>query len=90
MADFEESMKEAAELVKKGEYTEEQPYFMEYEYHATDIYKGMIQWELSCALILKDWKRVRNALLMLESRPPLIRRRRRKNGEKEGNTGIHN
>ena len=88
--DFKESLQKSVEAIRKGEYEEPQtqPKGTEYNLRYDDLYRGMVRWELSCALITKDWGRVRNALMMLDEKPTLIRRRDR-NGKKKGESGIH-
>lgn len=86
--DFIESFAKSVEAIRKGEYKEPEPKGTDYSFRYDDIFNGRIKWELSCALITRDWGRVRNALVMIDEKPTLIRRGRSKNGKKEGDSGI--
>lgn len=88
--DFKESLQKSVEEIRNVEYEEPQPKGSEYNFRYDDLYRGMVSWELSCALITRDWGRVRNALLMLGEKPVLIRRKDKKNGKKKGDADIFN
>ena len=63
--EFERQKARDAELVDEANYSPGRMGKKFGYYGKTEFIRDKAKWEISCALITRDWKRVRNALLIL-------------------------